>query len=174
MPNFWEAKLQPSANMQSNLLHTLTLAAPSPTPTFLQRDTLDRDTVSEAAAVATPGFLLLRSPLPRAIAWPYLIVSLSRCGMSTTLGRKGAFQRWGGRQWRPEMGWRREWQPQGKRGTPSPIEVIREGPGKERDWRWAGTTRSNPCLREHPKAGSVGWWGPCLGIQRGCAIAEAF
>lgn len=62
---------------------------------FLQRDTLDRDTVSEAAAVATPGFLLLRSPLPRAIARPYLIVSLSRGGMNTTLGREGAFQWWG-------------------------------------------------------------------------------
>lgn len=95
MPRLWEAKLQPSANMQGNLLHTLTLTAPSHTPTFLQRDTLDRDTVSEAAAVATPGFLLLRSPLPRAIVWPYLIVSLSRWGVNTTLGREGAFKRWG-------------------------------------------------------------------------------
>lgn len=81
--------------MQSNLLHTLTLAAPGPTPTFLQRDTLDRDTVSEAAAVATPGFLLLRSPLPRAVAWPYLTVSLSRWGVNTALGREGAFKWWG-------------------------------------------------------------------------------
>lgn len=95
MPHLWEAKLQPSANMQSNLLHTFTLEAPSRTPTFLQRDTLDRDIVSEAAAVATPGFLLLRSPLPRAIAWPYLIVSLSRWGVNTTLGREWAFKRWG-------------------------------------------------------------------------------
>lgn len=62
---------------------------------FLQRDTLDRDTVSEAAAVATPGFLLLRSPLPRAIAWPYLIVALSRWGVNSTLGREGTFKWWG-------------------------------------------------------------------------------
>lgn len=97
--NLWAAKLQPSANMQSHLSHAHThmRAIPRPTPTFLQRDALDRGTVSEAAAVATPGFVLLRSPLPRPIAWPYLIVPLSRWGMDTTLRREGAFKWWGGR-----------------------------------------------------------------------------
>lgn len=74
--------------------------------------------------------------------------------MNTTLGREGAFQRWGGRQGRLERGWRREWQPQGKRGGPSPIGVTGKRPGKEGDW-WTGTTCGTPSLREHPKARSV-------------------